>query len=52
MEITVEQLTDALIRVGFYFPSEREKAKITAQDIFFDIENPDKNYSHGEWKPS
>jgi hypothetical protein len=51
MEITLEELTSALIRVGFFFPSQRNEAEVTAKDIFLYIENPDKNYPNGEWKP-
>ena len=33
MDVTVDELADAMIRTGLYFPSERAKAVICAQDI-------------------
>ena len=37
-DITVEELTTALIRAGWYFPSQRAAAELAAQDILLIIE--------------
>jgi len=34
MDVTVEDLAAALIKMGWYFPSQRDDATIAAQDIF------------------
>lgn len=51
MEISPEELTAALIRLGFFFPGEQEEAATAAQDIFFVIEHPDRDYPDGIWRP-
>lgn len=33
MEVTVEELAAALIRAGWFFPSQRADARTAAQDI-------------------
>jgi len=38
MDITLEELTVALIRTGWFFPSQREAAIVAAQDILTVIE--------------
>ena len=38
MDITVEELAAALIKSGWFFPSQRADALTAAQDIFLIIE--------------
>ena len=38
MEITVEELTEALIKAGWYFPRQREDAQTAARDLLLTIE--------------
>ena len=51
MEISLSDLTNALIRLGFFFPSEREEAEVAAKDVFFMVKNPDRDYPDGAWRP-
>ena len=37
MEISAEELTEALIQAGWYFPRQREDARTAARDIFLII---------------
>ena len=38
MEISVEELTEALIKAGWYFPRQREDARTAARDLLLTIE--------------
>ena len=38
MDITVEELTEALIKAGWYFPRQREDARTAARDLLLSIE--------------
>ena len=38
MDITVEELTEALIKAGWYFPRQREDARTAARDLLLTIE--------------
>jgi hypothetical protein len=51
VKISLEDLASALIRLGFFFPSEREEAEVAAKDIFFVVEHPDNDYPQGVWRP-
>ena len=37
MDITVEELTEALIKAGWYFPRQREDAQTAARDLLLII---------------
>ena len=39
MEVSAEELADALIRAGWYFPSQAADASTAAQDLLITIEN-------------
>jgi hypothetical protein len=38
LEVSAEELADALIRAGWYFPSQREDAQTAARDLLLTIE--------------
>jgi hypothetical protein len=38
VDITVEELTEALIKAGWYFPRQREDARTAARDLLLTIE--------------
>jgi len=38
VEISVEELTEALIKAGWYFPRQREDATTAARDLLLTIE--------------
>lgn len=49
--VTVEELASALIRGGFFFPSQRDEAVTAAEDLFRIIESNDPEYPGGTWRP-